>query len=218
MKNNTKKQTITAAARKLFYENGYNATSMEMIAQSCGIQKQLITYYFGSKESLGSAVSAQYREEHRQAFMEAGAKLKLKNSFYSSSAYNIWMSRYYKADEKARRFYCDMLSASETTIGPLEDGYLAAQPPANLDLNTPDFYDYITSYYAAYWFMYHYCRGEIDIIPTEFEHRFFTLLEKPYFKDDKRMERMYMGARAFLDNLEIEICDDFEIKVSIKQL
>jgi len=46
------KDTITAAAIELFYQQGYFATSVSEIARQCGIQKASIYYHYPSKENI----------------------------------------------------------------------------------------------------------------------------------------------------------------------
>lgn len=47
---------ILDAARKVFLENGFDGTSMQMIASESGINKALLHYYFRSKDRLFEAV------------------------------------------------------------------------------------------------------------------------------------------------------------------
>jgi TetR/AcrR family transcriptional regulator len=47
---------ILDAARKVFLENGFDGTSMQMIATEAGINKALLHYYYRSKDRLFEAV------------------------------------------------------------------------------------------------------------------------------------------------------------------
>lgn len=47
---------ILDAARKVFLENGFDGTTMQMIANESGINKALLHYYFRSKDRLFEAV------------------------------------------------------------------------------------------------------------------------------------------------------------------
>lgn len=47
---------ILDAARKVFLENGFDGTSMQMIASESGINKALLHYYFRSKDRLFESV------------------------------------------------------------------------------------------------------------------------------------------------------------------
>ena len=53
MKNNTNtEQHILEIARKVFMQNGYDGTTMQMIADEARINKSLLHYYYRSKEKL----------------------------------------------------------------------------------------------------------------------------------------------------------------------
>ena len=43
---------ILEVAREVFTKNGYDGTSMQMIADAAGINKSLLHYYYRSKEKL----------------------------------------------------------------------------------------------------------------------------------------------------------------------
>ena len=47
---------ILDAARKVFVQNGFDGTTMQMIADESGINKALLHYYFRSKDRLFEAV------------------------------------------------------------------------------------------------------------------------------------------------------------------
>lgn len=44
------------AARQLFYEQGYNATTLAQISDRSGVNNGLITYYFGTKNNLAKEI------------------------------------------------------------------------------------------------------------------------------------------------------------------
>lgn len=56
-KDSNTKNDIMNAAEKLFYENGYNDTFLDEIANEAGVTKGLITYYFKSKIALANNVN-----------------------------------------------------------------------------------------------------------------------------------------------------------------
>jgi len=55
-KSPTKREVIVAAARKLFLERGFGATSMEAITAEASISKRTLYHYFKNKESLFAAI------------------------------------------------------------------------------------------------------------------------------------------------------------------
>lgn len=52
----SKRELIVAAARKLFLEAGYGATSMDAIAAEAGVSKRTVYSHFKNKESLFAAI------------------------------------------------------------------------------------------------------------------------------------------------------------------
>jgi len=61
-KNEVKRQQILDAAVSLFTEQGYAATSMDLIAKNADVSKQTVYSHFGSKDELFSA-SVEYKCE-----------------------------------------------------------------------------------------------------------------------------------------------------------
>ena len=58
-----KKEEILAAAFELFLENGYEKTSIRMIAQKIGCEVGLIYYYFKTKDDVFENTLARYYEQ-----------------------------------------------------------------------------------------------------------------------------------------------------------
>lgn len=52
----TKRDEIHEAAKRLFYENGIEATSFEAIGSVCGVRPSLITYHFKTKNNLAAEI------------------------------------------------------------------------------------------------------------------------------------------------------------------
>ena len=57
---------IIINSKKLFKEHGFNATSMQMIAEACDISKSLVKYYFPRKESIASVIMKDHLESIRE--------------------------------------------------------------------------------------------------------------------------------------------------------
>ena len=220
MKKRDTKKEILEVAKKLFYENGYTDTYLNMIAKELGMNKQLINYHFGSKENLGIAVRDAINETIRASFHEAALGMDVRSVYYANSAFTLWLPRYLKSDDNARRFYEELL-IFEFDIEVLKKQYLSATAyeykkydPAGV--KSPQFSDYVISYQSARWLMHYYCRGDIDMDSEEFERRYYYLNCDPFFSDHKRLERIYTGARTLLDNLEVSIDPNFDIIVTKK--
>ena len=62
-----REEQILVVAEQVFAERGYQATTMEDVAERVGITKPLIYEYFGSKEGLLSACITRARTQLRQA-------------------------------------------------------------------------------------------------------------------------------------------------------
>lgn len=56
MKSSSKKELVVSAARKLFLEAGYGATSMDSIAAEAGVSKRTVYSHFKNKENLFAAI------------------------------------------------------------------------------------------------------------------------------------------------------------------
>ena len=56
MKSFTKRELVVTAARKLFLEAGYGATSMDSIAAEAGVSKRTVYSHFQNKENLFAAI------------------------------------------------------------------------------------------------------------------------------------------------------------------
>ncbi|WP_230209038.1 TetR/AcrR family transcriptional regulator [Nostocoides sp. HKS02] len=62
-----REEQILVAAEQVFAERGYQATTMEEVADRVGVTKPLIYEYFGSKEGLLSACITRARSQLREA-------------------------------------------------------------------------------------------------------------------------------------------------------
>lgn len=66
MKSGGKKEIILETAKELFSQKGYDATSMDEIAQQTDVPKSLIYYHFKNKEELLNAVINKFFNEYEQ--------------------------------------------------------------------------------------------------------------------------------------------------------
>jgi AcrR family transcriptional regulator len=66
-----REEQILAVAETVFAERGYQATTMEDVAERVGVTKPLIYEYFGSKEGLLSACVDRARSQLREATVAA---------------------------------------------------------------------------------------------------------------------------------------------------
>lgn len=66
------KKNILAAARRLFYENGYSNTTTRQIASTADINLGLIKYYFDSKADIALHIYLDVRDFHSDYIMQFG--------------------------------------------------------------------------------------------------------------------------------------------------
>ncbi|MDD9271703.1 TetR/AcrR family transcriptional regulator [Paenibacillus sp. GCM10023248] len=59
------KVKIVLAAKKLFAQHGYDATSVRQICEEAGANVALVSYYFGGKESVFYEIFHQYFPSHK---------------------------------------------------------------------------------------------------------------------------------------------------------
>ena len=64
------RQRILDAAKKLFYENGYENTTMDMISRESGTSKGTITYHFTSKDILAYHVFEGFIKDMQSVLMK----------------------------------------------------------------------------------------------------------------------------------------------------
>ena len=65
--------SLLSSACRLFGERGYEATSLEDVAEDCGFTIRPIYYYFGSKRQLFAAVNALMEQRAREALFAASS-------------------------------------------------------------------------------------------------------------------------------------------------
>jgi TetR/AcrR family transcriptional repressor of nem operon len=58
------RELILGTAYELFSSEGYEAVSVERVAQAAGLKKSIVFYYYPSKQALGAAVIEAAAEQH----------------------------------------------------------------------------------------------------------------------------------------------------------
>ena len=114
---NIMKTNILITAAKLFYDNGYNTTSFEEIADKCKITKPLITYHYKTKANLANEVHLYYTKKKKNTITE---KI---YSHYETYDLQVGIAvenrvtlKILKEDPKAYRFYHERVNASFDNI------------------------------------------------------------------------------------------------------
>ena len=62
---------IIESARELFYEQGFNKTTVAQITKHAGVNNGLFTYYFGSKSNLAGMIESRFRLDMRNLVSQA---------------------------------------------------------------------------------------------------------------------------------------------------
>lgn len=79
---NTRREAILSAALPLFLENGYEKTSIRMIAGKVGCEVGLVYYYFSTKEDVFESALALYFEDKKNAISEITKQTKKDASLF----------------------------------------------------------------------------------------------------------------------------------------
>ena len=112
-KNEELKMAITTAARKQFFEVGYNATSYRSVAEECGISRNLVQYHFPKKELLAIAFMESLLDS---CMKELGlSKEKLVSNFASITQVGVLYFQKLVAKEGSRSFLKDVLRDRDLT-------------------------------------------------------------------------------------------------------
>lgn len=69
-KNTENRQKLIEAAKELFYDQGYDATTLAQISEKSGVNNGLITYYFGSKFNLANEIYTAFMLEMRNVIAQ----------------------------------------------------------------------------------------------------------------------------------------------------
>jgi AcrR family transcriptional regulator len=119
-----REKQIVDIATASFSERGYLRTSMDEVAERCGISKPLLYEYFGSKEGLFLAAVEQV-----QAELDKSVAASLRTAITSTETLTSTMRAYFDFADSTPRF-CG---------GPAHDGVRPARlpEPAGEELNTP---------------------------------------------------------------------------------
>ena len=87
---NTRREAILAAALPLFLENGYEKTSIRMIASKVGCEVGLVYYYFATKEDVFESALALYFEDKKNALSEITERTKKDATLFIDTLFNYF--------------------------------------------------------------------------------------------------------------------------------
>lgn len=219
-KYNTQRYNILAAARKLFYEQGYKHTYLEQIADICNITKPLILYHFNSKAQLAREVSEIYIDENKNniAFKVYKYYYNLKRyDLQVSTAVEIYMmNKLNIQDEKVARFvkersddkYDEMFSKNSSPRYQIHD--------RRYKLNINRKADELTMISkaapaAVYAIMHAYKNSELNCTLEECLEYCSALHFRLMHIDEERISEIIQHSRKVLDTIQFEIAPYFQI-------
>jgi AcrR family transcriptional regulator len=87
---NTRREAILAAALPLFLVNGYEKTSIRMIASKVGCEVGLVYYYFATKEEVFESALALYFEDKKNALSEITERTKKDATLFIDTLFNYF--------------------------------------------------------------------------------------------------------------------------------
>ena len=87
---NTRRDAILTAALPLFLENGYEKTSVRMIANKVGCEVGLVYYYFSTKDDVFENTLALYFENQSNALAEITEKTKKDASLFLEALFTYF--------------------------------------------------------------------------------------------------------------------------------
>jgi len=107
-----KKQLIIDTCKKLFYQNGYNNTTYEMICDLADIAPGSITYHFSSKRDIASIIANENDLKLRE-YLSAFVREEDVGHWVFTSAI-IWLRWYlFLNDSNLRRFFAEVYIDSD---------------------------------------------------------------------------------------------------------
>jgi AcrR family transcriptional regulator len=119
----TQRENILTTATQLFYEQGYDKTSFQELADLLDITKSLISYHFKSKSLLAKAVTERYSVNNKNAIA-----FKLYQQYFSKHRYDLQLSSAVEIRLSTELFFRDPNAARyiiETLNGNYEDAYIS---------------------------------------------------------------------------------------------
>lgn len=204
------KQKILEAAQQLYYNNGFDETSFEEIAEACGITKPLIRYHYGSKAQLGNEIYGKYTMKQYQVFQKKVDTLPDEYHFLERlAAYTLMTVRYYETDEKAFRYYKQFFSCAFIYVtAELESISNLPEAAVKTDPETTHMH-YIGQQYAFRGLLYHYVSGEIRCSAEEFERHVIKALLYGDVFETIDMDVLLANARKIMNQVSIQFSSNF---------
>ena len=113
-----REQQILAAAEEVFAERGFQATSMDEVAQRVGVSKPMLYEYFTSKEGLLLACVARIRADLHSATLAAVAAAEQDGA---RAVLEAGLEAYFDFADRHGRAWAVLLNESVIVAGPAEE-------------------------------------------------------------------------------------------------
>lgn len=212
------KTNILLVAAKLFYDYGYNATSLEEIAEFCDITKPLITYHYKTKANLANEVYLYFTEKRKNKITEKIYK------YYGSydlqigiAVENRLMLKILKEDKRAYRFYHEHVNANYDNIftEPSMSLYNAYDRRYHLKLdrgNDELRIAAISSKVTAAALIVSYFSDKLNCSFEFLENNIASLPFKVLDLPQNQIDSILHGSKEILDSLDFKIIPYFDIE------
>ena len=204
------------AARQLFYEQGYNATTLAQISDRSGVNNGLITYYFGTKNNLAKEIYNLFLMNIRaEISMRLFEKKKELNMPLNIAVENRLLLTQKFENPKLMRFYNEYQRGSDSYVVPnarRERYYELQKEFINPDISDEDLKLYsvcgisiiramVDAYEKGYLDM------DLEYIKDYAIRALFTMLHL----SESKITELIEESRYWESQLNIRVGQDFEI-------
>ncbi len=209
------KNEIIFMATKLFYDKGYHNTTISDIAKALHTSNGHVSYYFNTKEDIGSMIYVNYSNRIKDVVKE---KMTEKYGGYDDTTATAIEFRLtnllYKTYPNAFRFYDDMVSVLFTNIsrrGPEKILSIARQYNLDWADSEADLVFFAWSGAVAS-IIVQYFKGNINISYEEFDDRRVALPFQIAGVPSDRVTKIVKESKVIFNELDFKILPYFNIR------
>ncbi|MPW25449.1 TetR family transcriptional regulator [Alkalibaculum sp. M08DMB] len=218
-KDNSSKSRILKSATELFYEKGYNDTSLDDISKSANVNKAMIAYYFKNKSQLAYEVCNNINTDIKKALAKQLTKIDLEvvdNIIMTAVEYKIFAS-FRKRNPKYRRFIKELckdnvLLLSQVNTGFGKDIYHDLNKKHNLNFDEIEMkinHYSLTSSLCGLILMHDL--GFIDCGHDYLSDKECTIMFRTFGLDQANIDNILEDSKKIANNMEIEISNNFKV-------
>ena len=162
-KMNRTRQLILDVSKNIFLENGYSATTFQMIADVANISKTSINYYYARKQDISNEILSNYISQCREFVVSYGSY----NDLLSFSLMVIIFFKAILSTEQTKEFFGDLIKRNNVTSSPHEDFqryYLSIIYQLNLNISPEELaLKKISIFGAVNEFSVNYLTGKLNL-------------------------------------------------------